>query len=144
MIIVNTKDLIGPALDWAIASIEGTQWMWEDLSQPCPGTSYSTDAAIGMPILDEHAVSVICVEGKYSSALRRHEIVWAADIGLQTRTEMHGSQGDYYGLYYALSESEVITGPTRLVAGLRCIVQAKCGSKVAVPDTLAPTDQTTS
>lgn len=36
MIIVNTKDLIGPALDWAIASIEGTQWMWEDLSQPCP------------------------------------------------------------------------------------------------------------
>jgi hypothetical protein len=36
MIIVNTKDLIGPALDWAIASIEGTQWVWEDLSQPCP------------------------------------------------------------------------------------------------------------
>lgn len=131
---IQTKDLIGPALDWAVAKAEGLPlkldpmgfrgadptapqsgwWVW--YAQPAsmivgrtPGYSPSTDWAQGGPIIERERI-----ETRYD------------------RT------GRFSEPWIATTLERMITGPTPLIAAMRCLVAFKLGPTVDIPDTLIP------
>ena len=118
MIEVKTIDLIGPALDWAVAHAIGEDNRIEsdyfDVNGPRGGVElitwcwnrYSTDWALGGPLIVEHRVSVIFSD---DDAL---PCAWTDNTGAKE----HSSY---------------------LVAACRAIVAAKLGDVVSIPDELA-------
>jgi hypothetical protein len=124
MIEVKTSDLAGPALDWAIAQIEGVEVA---IAAPQYGTGWrvykpnfggkyspSTDWAVGGPLIDKYKLDL----GAPMEADRF--TTWSAN------TEWghpHGHKGE-----------------TALIAACRAIVAAKLGNTVQVPaELLTPT-----
>lgn len=127
---MKTADLIGTALDWAVAVSEGAKWeenllVWHDEEsvrrqmRPHP---YSSDWA-------------------YAG-----EIIVREDI---TFRKYHRPDSDAHGKYYAriCRESGTMvgwykttgfqqTGPTPLVAAARCFVASRLGDEVEVPQAL--------
>lgn len=124
---IKTSELIGPALDWAVAECEGVEvefGAWESLwlvdkdvwsnsrcVQGDDGTTYhpSRGWKIGGPIIKRERISV-CWEGTLWVGSRYNE------------TE---------GRYWAQT-----SGPTPLVAAMRCYVASKLGNEVDVPKKL--------
>ena len=115
---VNTVELSGPALDWAVSKVEG----FKDINP------LTTD---GQRRLRTH---------NYSSN-------WAKTGPLLERAMQEGMSVNYYPderQYQAIqrpvgSWSSVecsAYGPTLLVAALRCYVISKMGVKIEVPDSL--------
>lgn len=112
LITISTGALIGPALDWAVAKA---------INAPFTTGPFSTDWALGGPILESHGVGYFR-NGKrvYADDAKR----WEANriVNLDDAPILrHG--------YRAL-------GPTPLVAGLRCLVRSKLGETVDVPANL--------
>src|SRR5574343_209858 len=116
---MKTSDLIGPALDWAVAKCEGTKvtmqyskphgvfWI-NDASMEYYELAYSTDWAQGGPIIERERMNV------------RDEVTqWASWVWDSTRC------GDVS--YY---------GPTPLIAAMRCYVASKLGDEVDIPEEL--------
>ena len=128
---MKTSELIGPALDWAVAkaqgwtdyptdSIEqGSKWhcdpentpfgrvMWKDHFTP------STNWAQGGPIIEREGLGlrVHCTEnGKITS--------WASE------------------LEWPMTPDKGACGPTPLVAAMRCFVASKLGDEVEIPEEL--------
>lgn len=124
---IQTKDLDRDALNWAVAKCEdgynfynfdGTGLPWDvDASNPDDeenGAVWfkpSTNRAQGWPIIEREKISTQC----------RGDGVWFASTPEQ----------------YAGSAANA-TGPTDLIAGLRCFVDSRLGSEVEVPDELVP------
>ena len=116
---MKTSDLIGPALDWAVAKITNPQWWEEGYMESDPetalemddGTVYSpsTDWSEGGPIIEREGINLVPL---YQG--------WEATIDLD--------EGD------ALIEKQI--GPTPLVAAMRCYVASELGEEVAVPEEL--------
>lgn len=117
---IKTSELIGPALDWAVAECNGRGLDLEDPRDPwltCGGIadqplhSYTphTDWAQGGPIIEQERISV-CWEGTLWVGSRYNE------------TE---------GRYWAQTSD-----PTPLVAAMRCYVASKLGDEVDVPEEL--------
>lgn len=111
---VKTSELIGPALDWAVARCEGEavslvkgqlETLWTD-----SGWKPSTNWALGGPVIEREKIELAHV---YSD----RKFFWIA-----TRSE-HG----------AISEEQ---GPTPLVAAMRCYVASQIGDEVEVPEVL--------
>ena|SRR3990167_8850506 len=107
MVEVKTSDLIGSALDWAVANyVTGVL-----LAIPCPpidalaGYSPSTDWKHGGPLFDEYNVATTCPFGVDAD----DEPHWACAGG-----------GESYG-------------PTKLIAACRAIVAARSGGTVQIP-----------
>ena len=94
---MRTSELVGTALDWAVAKCEGE-----------PVYSYSTNWVFGGPIIEREKLC-LCWEP------RLKEMEWEAG--------MYGGQG---------------TGPTPLIAAMRCYVASKLGDDVEVPDAAQP------
>lgn len=114
---VKTVELIGPALDWAIAQIEGVevtiaepQYLvgWR-VARPYPHGKYSpsTDWAVGGPLIDKHKLDL----GAPMEADRF--TTWTAN------TEWGHPLG--------------YKGETALIATCRAIVAAKLGNTVQIP-----------
>lgn len=112
---MKTSELIGPALDWAVAKCEGHK------VEPLPGLSvhssaswsmYSTDWSQGGPIIDN-------IKG----AQFKHWLESAPE----TACEFHIH--NYYGDWIQF-------GPTPLIAAMRCYVASKLGDEVDVPEEL--------
>ena len=112
---MKTADLIGPALDWAVAKCGGHK------VEPLPGLSvhssaswamYSTDWSQGGPIIDN-------IKG----AQFKHWLESAPE----TACEFHIH--NYYGDWIQF-------GPTPLIAAMRCYVVSKLGDEVDVPEEL--------
>lgn len=115
---VKVDDLIGAALDWAVAQVEGLQltvfkdhngmdyfchdWMENDL----PKWSPSTDWIQGGKLIEKYKVGVM-------------------PGGISDRTYMAMATG--FELFQKLY------GPTHLIAVCRAIVSAKLGDTVSVP-----------
>lgn len=125
---MKTADLIGPALDWAVAKCEGLnpnsdpkvrrQYVGYSGFAEANGFGYaikhySTDWAVGGPIIER--------EGVY---LRANDTVteWAA--GALRKNRLDKKPGP---LFYA---------KTPLVSAMRCYVTTKLGDEVDVPEEL--------
>ena len=114
---VKTSELIGPALDWAVAKCNGRGLDLEDPRDPwltCGGIadqplhSYTphTDWAQGGPIIEREGIS-----GYWDEGNQRWDQV------------MH--EGRF-----------VESGPTKLIAAMRCYVASKLGNEIDVPEEL--------
>jgi hypothetical protein len=107
---MKTLDMIGPALDWAVAKCEGNvDWEIYRRMYGCPehGTSYSTDWAQGGPIIEREK---LCILPAYKGL-----------DGWRAESQLVFSNG---------------AGPTPLIAAMRCYVASKLGDTVDVPEEL--------
>ena len=128
---IKTSALIGPALDWAAAKCEGRRiefnyqyteeirfdgwWQlgpnhWQLLN------SYSTNWTQGGPIIERELIRVI--------APTMRGIDWIARIKQGLPSSMHG--------WFEK------TGPTPLIAAMRCYVASELGDTVEIPKELIP------
>lgn len=107
---MKTKDLIGPALDWAVAKCEGIPVDTPDWDNRfIDAYPYSTDWATGGPIIDRE---------KFCAPT--WDRLWQRWHCFNPKTA-------------ALD----ILGPTPLVAAMRCFVTSKLGDEVEIPKELA-------
>ena len=108
---IKTADLIGPALDWAVAKCEGKvhgykHQLVDDCRDVIPYTP-SVDWSQGGPIIERGNIDLISPTPS--------DPLWQA---MQWRFA-HGAKG-----------------PTPLIAAMRCFVAAHLGDEVDVPDEL--------
>lgn len=124
---IKTNELTGASLDWAVAKCEDFNdglaiiRLWNNrVTKIIPGdyetrevyTSYtpSTDWAQGGPIIEREGVTITQYDD-YPN--------WSATL---------------YATDY--NEHKAATGPTPLIAAMRCYVASKLGDEVEVPDGL--------
>lgn len=116
MTIIQTSELEGNALDWAVAKCMGQpdEWMADHRSGYI--NSASRDWRQGGPIIEQEGIAVT-----------RTVEFWCAyradgthEINGQTLLKWAGKQ----------------IGPTPLVAAMRCYVEGKLGPQVDIPDEL--------
>lgn len=115
---VKTAELIGPALDWAVAQIEGETEHVQFSALPSSRHYYAPSRkwAQGGPLIEKHRISVM--ENLPAMA----DSIW----------EARGSIG-------AIGAGWRFThGPTPLIAAMRCLVASKLGDTVQVPEELLP------
>lgn len=107
---MKTSELSGAALDWAVAKCEG--------EQPSRYTYYSTDWSVAGPIIHREQIDVFCRPSgsKYSKVPD-----WAS--------------AKY--LYPNQPAAFLQSGPTPLIAAMRCFVSSRLGDEVEVPEGLA-------
>ena len=110
---IKTNELSGVDLDWAVAKCE----VGEDISEIDDPHFYSTDWAIGGPIIDGEGISVI-----YYGTFGRNG-PWEAS-----------RNGDTH--YIDQYPGDGTAGPTALIAAMRCYVASKLGDEVDVPEEL--------
>lgn len=108
---VKTSELIGAALDWAVAMAEN--WAGADFEVK----PFSTDWAQGGPIIERKGISTVRDEG---------------DDYWQAVTD--ANSGSMFGP--GLSGYNYEQGPTHLIAAMRCYVTSELGHEVDVPDEL--------
>jgi hypothetical protein len=119
---VKTSDLIGPALDWAVAQCEGfptrnhdENYIMADVGGMWDYFSPSTDWAQGGPIIERELIRTIpWMEG----------------------TNVDSAKCWWAGKYIASGDSFGFTGPTPLIAAMRCYVISKLGDTVDIPEEL--------
>lgn len=100
---INTSDLIGDALDWAVAKCLHRNLFMEP---------YSTDWSQGGPIIEREKIGYCWAGNGY----------WHA--------HQFDPEDELNSAYYQ-------TGPTPLIAAMRCYVASKLGDTVQVPAELA-------
>jgi hypothetical protein len=121
---MKTTNLIGPALDWAVATCEGVRLSGASLAfqVKTQGTvstgnapySPSPDWALGGPIIEREEIELLIVAGS-----------WCAQFS-RARLKHDGSAKAYHRHY----------GPTPLVAAMRCYVASKLGDEIEIPKEL--------
>jgi hypothetical protein len=107
---IQTHNLQGAALDWAVAKAIGEY-------RPVALPHYSTDWSQGGPIIEREGISIVRDEG---------DLCWQAVIDCHSGS-MFGSN---------LCGSFWHEGPTPLIAAMRCFVASKLGDEVEVPEGL--------
>lgn len=126
---VKTSELIGPALDWAVAKCEGHQWRcpwllekegyaaWNSYEHAwgSPTPEYSTDWSQGGPIIERELICADAGDGNYQGDKK-----WAA----------------WYANNVPVFADATITGPTLLIAAMRCYVASKLGDEIEMPEGL--------
>ena len=105
---MQTNELTGAALDWAVAKCEGYRL---DL---VPEDSYSpsTDWSQGGPIIEREGISIV-QQGDAAE--------WVASVYNHNEDDWHSHTN----------------GPTPLIAAMRCYVASKLGDEVEIPEELA-------
>ena len=111
---IKTSELTGPALDWAVAKCEGKLPLsYDDWVQTWP--RYSTNWAQGGPIIERE---------KMTTEWESHDIP--------------PEKGDWVATIYNRAAGHTqCSGPTPLIAAMRCLCASKLGDEVEVPDELA-------
>ena len=120
---IKTADLIGPALDWAVAKCESVEVEYINdgitrcILRVSPFTGMyrpSVDWAIGGPLIERERLEIRC-----------NDYEWQAFC---------------FGFPVSRAHSGTRTwaaGPTPLIAAMRCYVASRIGDEVDVPDELA-------
>ena len=118
---VKTADLIGPALDWAVAIVEGlteeNSWTTIEIFKAARAGGlyrYSTDWSQGGPIIEREEIGL----RRNAPCLRGRE--WEASPSITAK-----GAGGKWGY-----------GPTPLIAAMRCVVAANLGDEVDIPEEL--------
>lgn len=107
---IETADLIGPALNWAVTCLEHPDWDMERTWYVCPFDEYTEEWAAAGPIIERELIHL-------GGSISNHEPRWFA---LKVK-------GDKPGCYKG-------GGTTPLVAAMRCYVASRFGDEVDVPD----------
>lgn len=112
---VNTKELNGVALDWAVAQAEGVALVdgcifTKDPAEEQVLYSPSTDWAQGGPIIEREGMHVDCLR--------------------------QGSKAVWEAWPYATGTKDIQVGHTPLIAAMRAFVAHKLGNTVEIPDEL--------
>ena len=120
---IKTADLIGPALDWAVAQCEGKVYGYkhqlvDDCRDVIPYTP-STDWSQGGPLLERENIGLEKhrLDGPYQ---------WAACDWHPVVVQGHT----------CLERSKFAYGPTQLIAAMRAVVASRLGDEVDVPEEL--------
>lgn len=121
---MKTSELIAPALDWAVAKCEFPRpnyseqdWLAYTATEPVPGRfrwSPSTSWSQGGPIIEREGIRI---------ERWRNTDAWVAQMS--EAVEYAGFKG-----YHRHS------GPTPLIAAMRCYVASKLGDEVEIPEEL--------
>jgi hypothetical protein len=131
---IETNELTGAALDWAVAKAEGktpkiqcTSFRDAFIYRVYLGWSYeysssgsiveyrpSTDWSQGGPIIERESINIEAWHG-----------AWQAELEFLPDDDTHYMYGKG-------------TGPTPLIAAMRCYVSSKLGGEVDVPEELCP------
>ena len=130
---MKTSELIGPALDWAVAKCEGFEEhtymrntvIVKDVNGKCTGVQVPTNReyvrfapsknwAQGGPIIEREEITIKHV----IPAMR--DSIWQAHPSLSAK-----GAGGKWGI-----------GPTPLIAAMRCYVASKLGNEVEIPKEL--------
>lgn len=108
---IKTADLIGLALDWAVAKCEwGNKFSNStDLVQVARRQGYSTNWGQGGPIIEREKIAVD----------------WDHDCWNASK---YGHPAYYSPAYYS--------APTPLIAAMRCFVASRFGDEVDIPEEL--------
>ena len=133
---IKTRELIGPALDLAVAKCEGydrdkymkSPDIRKDVNNKVIGIMVpnnrdyiwfrpSTDWALAGPIIERER---ICVGWAYP----------------RTVTKETQAVASYFEPIHAALETHRMFGPTPLIAAMRCYVASKLGDEVEVPEEL--------
>ena len=107
---MKTSELQGAALDWAVAKCEGRPHSYAvtDVKGQTPFTAVaftpSTDWALGGPIVERERISPTYCR----------------------------STADWQAAYH-IGRSHLQTGPTPLIAAMRCFVASQLGDEIDVP-----------
>ena len=150
---MKTSELIGAALDWAVAKCEDeTDVLYGRLVVRHAGDheigdsewpyAPSTNWAQGGPIIEREGISVIKLEPDYGVDSEGYTTseripVFGAVTGKYFDTDrLCNSYGENYGEIYYMGKELVTTGPTPLTAAMRCYVASKLGDEVDVPKEL--------
>lgn len=145
MIEVKTIDLIGPALDWVVATLDGWQrediplaqvWMHRGrdargarITKPLYELRYSTDRNMGGLLIEQHKITTIATETWHSDG--GFVPLWAASVGPHPYSA--STEHVQHDPRYQIEVSDTVTGPTPLIAAMRCYVAAHLGKTVTVP-----------
>jgi hypothetical protein len=123
---MNTSELTGAALDWAVARCEGLlcfgyrtdgkRFAVEDSDGQVEGFMPATDWAQGGPIIEREGISL-------TSYLDEEDPYWIGSV--ECRYKDFNATA-YYEEY----------GPTPLIAAMRCYVVSKLGDTIDIPDEL--------
>ena len=125
---VKTNELTGSALDWAVAKCLGEDesetldpLTWVYTAKPTGCWDFSTDPSQAHPIIERERISTIpTVDGG-----------WAAYVPDGTRWVPRSQDGvEIYNWAHKQ------TGPTPLIAAMRCYVASKLGDEIEVPEEL--------
>ena len=121
---VKTSDLIGPALDWAVAKCEGCDYH----SHEC---TYATDGSGKV-----WAAGTCPSEDRYSTRWSQGGPI----IDEMMKGASFFIENDGGNVHVAFSETRHLCssgyGPTTLIAAMRCYVASELGDEVEVPDEL--------
>lgn len=133
---IKTSELTGAALDWAVAEAEGLKiavWYVKTIAVLSHGVprfvpfAPSRDWSQGGPIVER--------EGIYLRAIRKegHKLngTWLAQPSdTNTGSMVQWVRRNYWPNHYW-------SGPTPLIAAMRCYVASKLGDEVEIPDELS-------
>lgn len=135
--LIQTNKLIGPALDWAVATALG----WSDVQI----TAYDDPDSLDEPFFRPDKVVngvVVCLSGcrwkPSTNPAQAHPIIEHNEIGFKRRAPcMKGEEWEAMGSITAKGAGyRHALGPTPLVASMRCFVSSKLGDLIDVPDRL--------
>ena len=118
---VKTCELIGPALDWAVAKCEGDTSVvqFSPLASSKHYFAPSKKWSQGGPIIERESIDTFTEKKSYPDS-------WLASVArYQNATKLVGWRIHQYG-------------PTPLIAAMRCYVASKLGDTVQIPRELAP------
>lgn len=116
---MNTEELTGAALDWAVAQCEGHQVRVSNrrvFFDKRGGRVFtpSTNWSQGGPILEREEITI----HRWKCEEHRDPLIrWRAEL-------------PYIGIY--------AKGPTPLIAAMRCYVASKLGDEVDIPEEICP------
>lgn len=111
---IKTIELVGKPLDWAVAKCKGekyqTETEYDGIGIEYPSTRYSTNWAQGGQIIEKEGLLFRGVYGEPETI------------------------NSYF--YHTGTEGCNASGPTHLIAAMRCYVASKLGDEIEVPDEL--------
>ena len=128
---IKVSEATGPVLDWLVAKALGLGYQHDEKygpmcfrpssvtgvvhwdSRPLP---YSADWSQGGPIIEQQVHELLRCESHFKGKVERY---WEAAIGFED---------DGKGSHFRT------TGPTPLIAAMRCFVASKLGDEVEVPE----------
>jgi hypothetical protein len=126
---MKTSELKGAALDWAVAKLEGKDWnLVESFLDYYDegGMHYADDWAQGGPIIEREGMNIRAIH-KEGHAMNGQWLA-AYDYG-NTGTMVHWVKRTDWPMHY-------LSGPTPLIAAMRCYVASKLGDEVNIPEEL--------
>jgi hypothetical protein len=123
---MRTSELSGAALDWAVAKLEGVLF-------PRSIPPYSTDWAQGGPIIEREGITVAYCAGDLGEP-RSGWVATPEQQGWDWGYGPYHEQDDEKS--FQVYKNTTSTGPTPLLAAMRCYVASKLGDDVDIPEEL--------